>query len=402
MSQPIKPGSSTEVKSSENKLPESPSAYQKPSQGPLLKASPRGFGGWFLYIITFQWVAALFTTTEEKIATPQIDTRTHQANVKQLLDRAQSLLAGRIPTKEQQEIQEWLLNQASPQWLAGFAAFLNEADRLDAKKPDHFPLALSEETDRLTNELHPALLSEVTESKVMANLLMEIVFLTTVNNTQMIGYTLTPDERSKPYLISIYSSHPSFALQFEIRTDQKTLLITDPLTKSTRSVKFDPEQSEQEHQLQLAKAIYDLSHPTVVGGGSTPKSLREWITAGNLYEISIGNTFDLSLSPRSVDLPSTGLERGTISQARKVIAGGNPGIITMPILLGPKENIDVKPEIVDRFCIVTFTYKNQTYQTRYPLKEDEKLPALAMRINLDRTLERDLLLARSFFARNLS
>lgn len=378
------------------KLPESSMAYQATSQGPLLTPSLNGWD-FFWYIISFQWVAAWFSSSTS------VNT-SRSENVEKLLEHAQELLVGRIPKKEGKIIHDWLLNQASPEWLGDFAKFLNEAERLEALKPKEFPLAGTPQTQRLTEELHVPLLSAAADHPLITDMLTEIIFLTIVHNTQPIEATLkTLGDRSKPYLHSAYASKAPFTLLFEIHADQNTLLITDPSTKQTRTIQFDPEQGYSKHHLQLAQAIYDLPHPSVPGGSSTQEKIQEAIQAGSIYAVNFQGTTMLSLSNRMIDLSSTGfMDRKPIATAQNLIATGEPGKIEMPILSNKNEEINLIPELSKGFCNVAFAYQSKTYQTHYPVKEGETLEQLAMRITKDHTLERDLLLARSFFARTPS
>ncbi len=393
MSHEIQQGQSTKVEESPAvKLPESSNAYQAISEGPLLQPPLAGWD-WLLYIISFQWLTAIFTS-----ATPINTSR--NANVEQLFEHAGQLLVGRIHPEQGKMIKDWLLNQASPEWLAGFAQFLNEAERLEALKPGEFPLSGAQQTEKL-QELYVAILPGAANNTPITDMLKEIIFLTTTSNTQPIEATLKPlGDRSRPYLHSAYASKALFTLLFEIRTDQKMLLITDPRTKETRTIQFNPDQNHDEHHLQLAKAIYDLSHPVVTGGSSTTDKIHQAIKAGSIYKVYLGNHPILSLSNRTIDLSSTAfIDRTPILDAKKLIESGMQGDIEIPILSFNKEKITFTPELTEGFCNVTFEYQSKTYQTHYPLEEGATLPQLATRITNDHTLERDLLLIRSFFAR---
>lgn len=122
------------------------------------------------------------------------------------------------------------------------------------------------------------------------------------------------------------------------------------------------------------------------------------VRAGNIYAVNSGKAIVLSLSNTRLSLSSTSFfaDKSTLRKVQNLLTDQTEGEIS---LLLPAQ-VTVKPEISKGFCHLTFSYQHTTYQIHYPLLQDETPGQLAMRITSDRTLERDLLLTRSFFARS--
>lgn len=106
----------------------------------------------------------------------------------------------------------------------------------------------------------------------------------------------------------------------------------------------------------------------------------------------------LSLSPYLSELDFAGTDLRVLNRAEALIREGVGGEMEMPIssILG-KDRLVVEVKQADNKCEVTYKFGEESYTTTYPLQPGETLPKLAQRIREDHTLERDLLLARSYF-----
>lgn len=390
------------------KLPESDDAYQIPSKGGLLPSQETHFFINFLISIR-TWFTAKFIPLEDPSST-------RRNNIFKLFDAAQNLLAGRIPKQQEKEIKNWLLTEASPKWLANFATFLNEATRLESLKPKQYLIGTTPET-QLLMKLGADATMALTENKLRAirSLLTEIIYVTIVTNTQVIDYTIKPSASTRAYLFSGIKDMP-FSLQFEMRSEERALYITDPQTKETRRVVFPPKDVDEEKEQRLeevrhrqfAEAIYSLSHSEIIDKTLSEEEIKNWIKKGDIYDIPFGSDKRLTLCPRLSDIYRTGFpDKNPIVNVSKLIAQGKENEIIkliIPIDTLKAEEIEVRVRstaTVDRkFREVTYTYKSFIYTTTYPLRKQETLSDLSRRITEDHTIERDLLLARSYFARH--
>lgn len=380
-------------------LSESLIAYQIPSGGGLLKTEDWGLWQWIVFIFSGEWITGIIQAYQ---------TRAHHINL--LFDRAQTLLAGRISNETADAIKTWLETKATPDWLVDFAKFLNEADRLESAKPTTFHLAPETETLKLTTTLFTNLMTEdAIDNRVISSMLREICFLTTANNTQDIGHVLKPESRFYPYLHSSQYNGASFCLLTEARPEQQRLHVTDPVTKATQTIRLNPNDTEETHQLQLAQAIYKLSQPNPKQGSMLvekdprkrfvleAEQKKEFIEEGNIYKV--GDR--LSLCPYPQELFYAGTDLKALDRAEALISGSVGGEMEMPIDSPLRQDkIQVEVTQTDDKCGVTYKLGEETYTTTYPLKSGETLPQLARRIREDHTLERDLLLVRSYFVRS--
>ena len=89
-----------------------------------------------------------------------------------------------------------------------------------------------------------------------------------------------------------------------------------------------------------------------------------------------------------------------VTELAELIEEAKNGKIRMPIGSSIPEVVQVEVTQQGGRCTIKLTYKEKSYSFDYPLEENSTMKT-AQRVNSDRTLEKDLLLARSFFVREL-
>ena len=72
----------------------------------------------------WQWIVFIFTREEPVGAIFAQASLQRAQHIELLVDRAQTLLAGRITKETEEGIKTWLETKATPAWLVNFANFL--------------------------------------------------------------------------------------------------------------------------------------------------------------------------------------------------------------------------------------------------------------------------------------
>jgi hypothetical protein len=188
-------------------------------------------------------------------------------------------------------------------------------------------------------------------------------------------------------------------VEFVAEKREGRLHLTNSQTKATRTL--DVDQSEAAQQT----AIEDLSGtlPFIEGNLSDEQIKEEWIKKGNIYQLKYGDSSYLSLCPRVIDIYRAGfVDRSPIKDMQRMLKltqekqAQQTGTIVMPLVEYNQLNrIDVVVALKEGVYTVTLTYKNiltqkeKTYHYNYQRVPDPT------------TIEKDLLLARSYFVKEL-
>jgi hypothetical protein len=280
------------------------------------------------------------------------------------LAQAQKLLNGRIDSESAFKINTFLLEHPSS-LQQDFNAFLKEASRLQNKKPH--PLAPSKETDHLTNKLHPQLADQVAKNPLVANLLQEIVFVT----TQPILQALSGSSRAKSYFHDNYKGVTPFALQYMYESTESSIIISvsDPKTKEVRRA-----------EIPIPKGI-------------TKEKLVKWLENPQAVQLSEN---ELRVAEKFLHDSHQAFATAIFALRTLPQKGQKGEIYTVVDRFGDRKlslDVTVTTNKIENELEVVFTRNEKSYTVRYPFKEGESQQELAGRIYSDHTLERDFMLA---------
>jgi len=358
-------------------------------------------------------------------------------------EKAQLLLNRRVDEPTAFHINAFFLAQ-SADVQTNLTDFLDEAVRLEKMKPGELPLAPSEGTNTLTTVLGPRL---AVANSLVSNFLQEIQFVVTVGNTQPIEQAVESLFRDQPRAQGLFRStyynatEAPFALQFATETTEGSIIlyVADPRSKETRRVELllpeslTPEELHGwlthpgDHPLEGAKllaaqAFKKESHeafaravsslgsdnfapPFLIKSQYSMSDCYAQVKQGDVFEVVYQGETYLSLAPQvklAMFEMGTFLNRSPIIAARNAIISGEETTIRMHINdMLYNDKIQMTTVEDEGTVTVTFSFEGVSYERKYPMKDGEKRTDLACRIANDRTLERDLLLAKAHFTREL-
>lgn len=310
--------------------------------------------------------------------------------------QAQKLLNGRIDPESAFKINTFLLEQP-PSFQQGFQAFLQEASKLQNKKP--LPLAPSKETRPLEDAYSQ--ISKQVNHPLTANLLQEI--MTPFRITLIIQALELP----RSYFHDSYVGVVPFALQYKHDLTERSIIISvsDPRTKAVRRAEIDlPKGISREklkqwlvdhnpviltpQELQIAQKFEQNSHKALANAISAFDTKPPKSVAGEIYLV-IDQYKDkkLSFSRDKVEQ----IEPALVTRAYRRIRVGGGTFSSSNNYYAPDVTISTKK--IENELEVIFTRNERSYTVRYPFKEGESQQELAGRIYSDHTLERDFMLA---------